>query len=117
MVNHNTGIFRLNLNIVLRVRKLKLKRKSRKGCHRGVGKIKSPSNCININNNISVAPIDDPHLTERVNYHHLGLTNVRPIKSKDQALLNYDLEHKCDAIILTETWLNDTDDIGKVLHV
>ena len=77
--------------------------KNRKGYHRGWGRIKLPSNCVNINKNISVAPINDPNLTERVNYHHLGLINVRSIKSKDQTLLNYALEHKFDAIIITET--------------
>ena len=106
MVNHNPGILKLNLSTVFRVRKLKLQRKSRKGHHGGVGRIKVPSNGVNINNNISVAPIDYLNLTERVNYHHLGLINVRSIKSKDQALLNYALEHKLDVIIITETWVD-----------
>ena len=60
-----------------------------------------------------MASINDPNLTERVNYHHLGMINVRSIKSKDQVLLNYALEHKFDAIITTEMWLNDNDDILK----
>ena len=72
-----------------------------------------PSNCVKMNNNISVAPTNDPNLTERVNYHHLDLINVRLIKSKDQALLNYALEHKFDAIIITDTWLKDNNNIWK----
>ena len=72
-----------------------------------------PSNGVNINNNISVAPTDYLNLTERENCHHLGLINVRLIKSKDQALLNYALEHKFDAIIITETLLKDNDGIWK----
>ena len=60
-----------------------------------------------------MAPINDPNLTERVNYHHHGLINVRSIKSKDQALLNYALENKFDAIIITVTWLKDNNDIWK----
>ena len=76
-------------------------------------RIKLPSNGVNINNNISVAPIDYLNLTERVNYHHLGLINVRSIKSKDKALLNYTSEHIFDAIIIIETWLKDNDDIWK----
>ena len=60
-----------------------------------------------------MAPTDDPNLIQRVNYHHLGLINVRSIKSKDWAQLNYALEHKFDAIIKTETWLKDNDDIWK----
>ena len=75
--------------------------------------MKLPSNGVNINNNISVAPINYQNLTERVNYHHLGLINIRSIKCKDQALLNYALKHKFDAIIITETWLKDNDDIWK----
>ena len=113
VVNNNPRIFKLNLGTVLRVRKLKLQRKRRKGHHRGVGRIKLTSNCININNNISVAPINDPNLTERVNYHHLGLINVKSINSKDQTLLNYPLEHKFDAKIITETWLKDNKNIWK----
>ena len=35
------------------------------------------------------------------------------IKSKDQALLNYALEHKFDAIIIIEIWLKDNNDIWK----
>ena len=56
-----------------------------------MGRIKLPSNGVN----------NDPNFTERVNYHILGLINVRSIKCKDQALLNYALEHKFDAIIIT----------------
>ena len=82
-----------------------------------MGRIKLPSSSVNINSNISVASIDDPNMTGRVNYNHLGLINVRSIKSKDQALLNYALEHKFVAVIITETWLNDNNDIWKVLHV
>ena len=113
VVNHNPGIFKLNLSTVLTVRKLKLQRKSRKDHHGGVGRIKWSSNCVNINNNITVAPIDDPNLTERVNYHHLYLINVRLMLSKDQVLLNYAREHNLDAIIKTEIWLQDNDDIWK----
>ena len=113
VVNHNPGIFKLNLSTVLRVRKLKLQRKSRKGHCGGMERIMLPSNCVNINNNISVAPINDSNLTKRVNFHHLGLINARSIKSKDQPLLNYALEHTFDAIIITETWLKDNDDIWK----
>ena len=60
-----------------------------------------------------MAFIDDPNLTEKVNCHCLGLNNIRLIKSKDQALLNYALKHKFDAITITETWLKDNDDIWK----
>ena len=63
MVNHSPGIVKLNLSTVLRVSKLKLQRKSRKGHHGGVGRIKLPSNGVNINNNILVAPTDYLNLT------------------------------------------------------
>ena len=62
---------------------------------------------------IEIFVVTNHRATERVNYHHLGLINVRSIKSKDQALLNYALEHKFDAIIITETWLKDNNDIWK----
>ena len=48
-----------------------------------------------------------------MNYYYRGLINVRAIKSKDQALLNYVLEPKFDTIIITETWLKDNNDIWK----
>ena len=42
VVNHNPGIFKLKLSTILRVRKLKLQRKSTKGHHGGVERIKLP---------------------------------------------------------------------------
>ena len=43
----------------------------------------------------------------------LGLANMRSLKIKDQALLNYILEHQIDVFLVTETWLKQENDIWK----
>ena len=43
----------------------------------------------------------------------LGLANMRSLKNKDQALLNYILEHQIDVFLVTETWLKQEDENWK----
>ena len=43
----------------------------------------------------------------------LGLTDMRSLKNKDQALLDYILEDQIDVFLVTETWLKQKDDIWK----
>ena len=73
-----------------------------------------PSKGVDINNLI-------PVVTARINTrgengckYHLGLVNVRSIKSKEQALVNYITEKDFDIMLMTETWLKpDKDDAWK----
>ena len=42
-----------------------------------------------------------------------GLAKMRSLKNKDQALLDYTLEHQVDVFLVTETWLKQEDEIWR----
>ena len=49
-----------------------------------------------------------------VDIFKIGLLNIRSIKMKDQAILQYIKEEKFDVFVLSETWLRDDDDAWKL---
>ena len=71
------------------------------------------SNSINKNNLISVTTTNLSITVTNDSLIKLGLANMRSLKNKDQALLNYILEHQIDVFLVTETWLKQEDDIWK----
>ena len=85
-----------------------------KNHHGGVRRFKMPSNGVNINNLIPVATAGIKTRGENGCKYHFGLVNVRSIKSKEQALVNYITEKDFDIVLMTETWLKpDKDEAWK----
>ena len=58
---------------------------------------------ININNLISVTTVNLFITVTNDTLTKHGLANMRSLKSKDQALFNYILEHQIDVFLVTET--------------
>ena len=73
-----------------------------------------PNDSVNINNLIPVMTAETQTSRENGYKYHFGLVNVRSIKSKEQALVNYITEKDFDIVQKTETWLKpDKDDAWK----
>ena len=74
-----------------------------------------PGNGLNKNNLTSVSTLDFENFgiqnnENNVDIFKIGLLNIRSVKKKDQAILQYIKEEKIDVFVLTETWLRDDDD-------
>ena len=114
MMNKYPGHFLLMPSTVTEIRSLKIQRKTKKNYHRGIRRFKMPSNGININNLIPVAIAGTKTRRENGCKYHFGLVNVRSIKSKEQALVNYITDKDFDIVLMTEMWLKpDKDDAWK----
>ena len=112
-MNKNPGLWKLSPITVLAARSLKIQKKRKQGHHGGKLTYVLLSNSINKNNLISVTTTNLSITVTNDSLIKLGLANMRSLKNKDQALLNYILEHQIDVFLVTETWLKQEDDIWK----
>ena len=83
MVNKYPGHFLLMPSTVMLIGSLKIQRKTRKTVTTAGIKTGGENGC----------------------KYHFGLVNVRSIKSKEQALVNYITEKDFDIVLMNETWL------------
>ena len=111
-MNKNPGLWKLSPITVLAAISLKI-RKRKQGHHGGKLTYVLLSNSINKNNLISVTTTNLYITVTNDSLIKLGLANMRSLKNKDQALLNYILEHQIDVFLVPETWLKQEDDISK----
>ena len=93
---------------------MEIQRKKRKKHCGGVGRFKLLSNGVNKNNFIPVVTAGMQTSKENGYKYHFGLVNIRSIKLKEQALVNYISEKDFDIALTTEMWLKpDRDDAWK----
>ena len=116
-MNKNPGLWKLSPITVLRARSLKIQKKRRQG-HCG-GKLTCVllSNSINKIILISVMTINLSKMEISDSLIKFGLANVRSLKNKNQALLDYILEHQIDVFLVTETWLKQKMSSGSNVAV
>ena len=103
--------------MIERSRSLKLHKKCKRGRHRGIWRVWLPSNGIHNNNLITVARSVSNICEERLTYQcqkiKISLSNAWPLKRKELAVENHIHIHAIDAMVITETWLNEDDNIWK----
>ena len=112
-MNRNPGLWKLSPITVLRTRLLKIQKKRKHGHCGGKLTCVSFNNSVNKNNLISVMTINFSQMELNDSLIKFGLANIRSLKNKDQALLDYILEHQIDVFLLTETWPKQKDKICK----
>ena len=89
MMNKHPGCLLLMPSTIMQIRSLKIQRKTRKNHCGRVRRFKMCINGVNINNLIPMATAGIKTRGENGCKYHLGLVNVRSIKSKEWALVNY----------------------------
>ena len=97
-----------------RIRKLGITNKYKfRGCRAG-RKVRSrlERRSSNHSNLVNIELISDHAILKRkaIEQIHIGLVNARSIKSKDILLADYLTTNRVDAVIVTESWLKDTDE-------
>ena len=112
-MNKNPGLWKLSPITVLIDRSLRIQRKRKQDHHGGKLTCMLSSNRVNKNNLISVMTMNFSKMDINDSLIKFGLANVRSLKNKDQALLEYILEYQTDVFLVTETWLRQEDDIWK----
>ena len=112
-INRNPGLWKFSPITVLRAILLKIQKKRKQGHFGGKLKCVSLSNSVNRNNLISVMTMNFSKTELNDSLIRFGLANMRSLKNKDQALLDYILKHQIDVFLVTETWLKQEDDIWK----
>ena len=112
-MDKNPGLWKLSSITVLRARSLKMQKTRRQGHHGGKLTCVLLSYGISKNNLISVTTMNFSKIEINDSLIKFALANMRSLKNKDQALLDYILEHQIDVFLVTETWLKQEDDIWK----
>ena len=119
MAKSRKNLTTLPVNVILKIRALKIQQKRCKRGKRGGYKHRQNNmkleykqlrqQGINRNNLIAIKAITDRHVKNRSKNLTVGLANVRSIKNKDNLLKQMLVEKRIDICVLTETWLNNKD--------
>lgn len=114
-VKHRKSCKRLQLEVILKVRTLKLQRRRCKRGKRGGFEqrrrrmLAEQYRGVNRINLIEIQLEKDCHVKTRSKHLSIGLANMRSVKNKDLLLKDNLVEENIDMCVLTETWLNNND--------
>ena len=105
---------RLNGWTCLRIRRLGISNKYRfRGCRAGKRvRSRRERNMVNHDNLVNIRLVKNSIILKSLakDHIHIGLVNVRSVKNKDTLLADYLTYHNMDAVIITESWLKETEE-------
>ena len=109
-VNHNPELKLMPWSTLLRIRSLKLQKRRKRGTRAGVTKEAIlPRNNVNNNSPNIKIKIQPMHPSKNKLNLYISTGNVRSIKNKVSTVDEYIQKENFDAVILTETWIKNSD--------
>ena len=109
-VNHNPELKLMPWSTLLRIRSLKLQKRRKRGTQVGVTKEATlPRNNVNNNSPNIKIKIQPMHPSKNKLNLYISTGNVRSIKNKVSTVDEYIQKENFDAVILTETWIKNSD--------
>ena len=109
-VNHNPELKLMPWSTLLRIRSLKLQKRRKRGTRAGVTKEATlPRNNVNNNSPNIKIKIQPMHPSKNKLNLYILTGNVRSIKNKVSTVDEYIQKENFDAVILTETWIKNSE--------
>ena len=107
----NSHFKQLKNDVIIKIRKLHLNKRGKRGGRKnrvGVRMAKLKNRSVNMANNIKIQMAND-HISQHRIMLQLSTINCQSVKSKEDQIIQHILDNNIDLVVLTETWLKETD--------